>query len=72
MGCPVLENERGSESSRQVQIKEACVGPESQCISLNVISLLFFLLFRYDTAVKSKMLKYHVKANLWYVCRRVL
>lgn len=64
MGCPVLQNERDSESGRQVQIKEACVDPESQCISLNFISLLFFLLFRYDTTVKSEMPKYHVKANL--------
>lgn len=37
-----------------------------------ISSLCFFLLFRYDTAVKSEMPKYHVKANLWYVCGRVL
>lgn len=55
-------------------MKKACVGPETQCISLNLISafLFFFLLFKYDTAVQSEMPKYHVKANLWYVCGSVL
>lgn len=52
--------------------KKACAGPESQCSFTECHLSAFSLLFRYDTAVKSKMLKYHVKANLWYVCRRVL
>lgn len=54
MGCPVLQNERDSEPSRQIQIKKARAGPESQYSFTECHLSAFSLLFRYDTAVKSK------------------